>query len=165
MNPEITPSVHVDHGGINDLPDHRSPSPKLPPVMTELRRQQMTATTTTAAGLCKELGLDTALVRAVAPVLIQNLVTLEKKQRDYGPHNLTKFGTFGVIVRMGDKMERIVNMSKKAGSLGLAYGTDGHKTLDASTHNEPLADSFLDLANYALIAYVMQQNLWPDENR
>lgn len=121
--------------------------------------------TNLVSDVCNKLGLKTSLVHVVAPVLIQNLITLEMKQRDYGPHNLTKFGTFGVIVRMGDKMERIVNLSKKAGSLGLAYGTDGHKTLDASTHNEPLADSFLDLANYALIAYVMQQNLWPDESR
>ena len=117
--------------------------------MTERRKQEMLATTT-AAGLCKELELSTSLVRAVAPVLIQNLITLERKQRDYGPHNLTKFGTFGVVVRMGDKMERIVNLSKKS---------------DATTNNEPIADSFLDLANYALIAYVMQQNLWPDESR
>lgn len=115
--------------------------------------------------MCNKLGLETSLVRAVAPVLIQNLITLEMKQRDYGPHNLTKFGTFGVVVRMNDKMERITNLSKKSGLLGLAYGMAGDKSLDATVNNEPIADSFLDLANYALIAYVMQKNLWPDETR
>ena len=115
--------------------------------------------------MCNKLGLETSLVRAVAPILIQNLITLEMKQRDYGPHNLTKFGTFGVVVRMNDKMERITNLSKKSGLLGLAYGMAGDKSLDATVNNEPIADSFLDLANYALIAYVMQKNLWPDETR
>lgn len=162
MNPDH--SAHVDHGGIDPVVPPTPLIPSIPPILTEKRRVEMLVTTT-ATGLCKELGLETALVRAVTPVLIQNLITLEKKQRDYGPHNLTKFGTFGVVVRMGDKMERIVNLSKKCGSLGLAYRMTGDKTLNATTNNEPIADSFLDLANYALIAYVMQQNLWPDESR
>lgn len=105
-----------------------------------------------------KLGLETSLARAVVPILLQNLTTLERKQKDYGQHNLTKFGTFGVVVRMNDKMERITNLLKKkkeaAASVELTIA-----------HNEPLTDSFLDLANYALIAYVMQQNLWPDESR
>ena len=114
--------------------------------------------TNLVSDMCNKLGLKTRLVHAVAPVLIQNLITLEMKQRDYGQHNLTKFGTFGVVVRMNDKMERITNLLKKkkeaAASVGLTIA-----------HNDPLTDSFLDLANYALIAYVMQQNLWPDETR
>jgi hypothetical protein len=121
--------------------------------------------TNLVSDVCNKLGLETSLVRAVAPILIQNLITLEMKQRDYGPHNLTKFGTFGVVVRMNDKMERITNLSKKSGSLSLAYQMANDKTLNSAANNEPLADSFLDLANYALIAYVMQQNLWPDESR
>ena len=121
--------------------------------------------TNLVSDVCNKLGLETSLVRAVAPILIQNLITLEMKQRDYGPHNLTKFGTFGVVVRMNDKMERITNLSKKSGLLGLAYGMAGDKSLDATVNNEPIADSFLDLANYALIAYVMQKNLWPNESR
>ena len=121
--------------------------------------------TNLVSDVCNKLGLKTSLVHVVAPVLIQNLITLEMKQRDYGPHNLTKFGTFGVVVRMNDKMERITNLSKKSGLLGLAYGMAGDKSLDATVNNEPIADSFLDLANYALIAYVMQKNLWPNESR
>ncbi len=120
--------------------------------------------TNLVSDVCNKLGLKTSLVHVVVPVLIQNLITLEMKQRDYGPHNLTKFGTFGVVVRMNDKMERITNLSKKSG-LGLAYGMAGDKSLDATVNNEPIADSFLDLANYALIAYVMQKNLWPNETR
>lgn len=115
--------------------------------------------TNLVSDVCNKLGLKTSLVHVVAPVLIQNLITLEMKQRDYGPHNLTKFGTFGVVVRMNDKMERITNLSKKSG------GMAGDKSLDATVNNEPIADSFLDLANYALIAYVMQKNLWPNETR
>lgn len=90
--------------------------------------------------------LKTDLARAVLPVLLANLCMLDRKQQDYGSLNLTKFGTFGVVVRMNDKLERVVNLIKKA---------------DAVANNEPLADSFLDLANYALIAYVMQTAKWP----
>lgn len=146
-----TPCVTTDHGGIDETP--ASPAP-----------QNTSLAEATALGLCRELGLETELAQAVAPVLIQNLITLEKKQRDYGPHNLTKFGSFGVVVRMNDKMERITNLMNKR-QANSAERMAGRMCSPNSVYNEPMSDSFLDLANYAMIAYVMQQNLWPNESR
>jgi hypothetical protein len=107
-----------------------------------------------ATDLIRDLGLDTELARAVVPVILQNLLVLDRKQKDYGSLNLTKFGTFGVVVRMNDKMERIINLSKKREVIRNAH-------LGDSALNEPMADSFLDQANYSLIGYVMERGLWP----
>lgn len=101
--------------------------------------------------LSKDLDLKSELALAVVPVLLQNLITLDKKQQDYGPHNLTKFGVGGVIVRMNDKMERIINLDRR------------RKENEAFAFNEPISDSFLDIANYGFIAYVMERGLWPDK--
>lgn len=91
----------------------------------------------------------TGLAKAALPVVLENLLILDRKQQDYGSGNLLKFGVQGVVVRANDKLERIINLSKR--------------TSDAQ--NEPLADSFLDLANYALIGYLMHTGKWPVEEK
>lgn len=158
-------SINVDHGGIDEV--------KIPlvPRATHLDMSREDVTThhqstyipvtkqalveqAEAQKLILALGLTTELAQAVVPVLIRNLITLESKQKDYGPHNLIKFGEYGVVVRMGDKMERIINLSKKQRQ---AYGN----TTEMYACNEPMADSFLDMANYSLIGYVMQTGVWP----
>lgn len=98
--------------------------------------------------------LKTDLAKAALPVVLANLATLDRKQQDYGSANLTKFGVDGVVVRMSDKLERVINLGAKR-SRGLAAG---HLV---ESLNEPLADSFLDLANYAIIAYLMHTKQWP----
>lgn len=101
--------------------------------------------------------LVTDLAKLALPVLIENLITLDRKQQDYGSNNLTKFGVDGVVVRANDKLERIINLRKK--SKGKTW-THAEKEAVLAC-NEPLADSFLDLANYALIGYLMQTAKWP----
>ena len=66
---------------------------------------------------------------------------LKSKHADYGSENLLKFGMFGIIVRMFDKMARLENLqSKKA------------------TVNETIKDTLLDLAGYAIQAIVLFGN-------
>lgn len=36
--------------------------------------------------------------------------TVIKKQHDYGPNNISKFGTYGLIVRLHDKIARLENL-------------------------------------------------------
>lgn len=103
------------------------------------------------------LNLETDLAKAVLPVMLKNLQTLDRKQQDYGSQNLIKFGPFGVIVRMSDKLERLVNLFKKREKLKDA----GAPNAEAFALNEPVADSFLDGGNYNYIAYVMEIGLWP----
>ena len=140
-----TSDIQVDHGGIEES------------------RPSRNLESAEAQRLILALGLTTDLARAVVPILIRNLITLEAKQKDYGPHNLTKFGTFGVVVRMGDKMERIINLANKSRRYeGVADAIGRHPSARAEiVQNEPLADSFLDMANYSLIGYVMNTNTWP----
>lgn len=79
------------------------------------------------------------------------LVTLLlKKHHDYGPKNisLSPGGPLnGLRVRMWDKMARINNLID-----------NGRDSL-----NEPLEDSFKDLANYSIIALLVLQGKWPQE--
>jgi hypothetical protein len=102
--------------------------------------------------LAQQLDLATDLAQAILPVALRNLRTLDRKQLDYGEHNLTRFGTYGVLVRMTDKLERLITLQK-------------HGTLDSPTtaHFESAADTLLDLANYALICHAMAMKRWPRE--
>jgi hypothetical protein len=75
---------------------------------------------------------------------------LLQKHKDYGPKNisLSPGGPLnGLRVRMWDKMARINNLVDSG----------------AIPENESLKDSFLDLANYAIIAMLVLDGEWPDE--
>ena len=72
------------------------------------------------------------------------------KHRDYGPKNISQSpggALNGLRVRMHDKMARINHL--------LDTG--------AAPQNESLKDSFLDLANYAIIAMLVLDEEWPNE--
>jgi len=74
---------------------------------------------------------------------------LISKQRDYGPGNINNaFGgpINGLLVRMGDKFERLKNL--------FAFS-------DGKPQHEPIEDSFKDLANYAIIAMMVKRGKWP----
>lgn len=75
---------------------------------------------------------------------------LIKKQKDYGPKNisLAPGGPLnGLRVRMFDKLARINNLVDTG----------------ATPENESLRDSFMDLANYAIIAMMVLDNKWDKE--
>ena len=74
---------------------------------------------------------------------------LISKQRDYGPGNINNaYGgpINGLMVRMGDKFERLKNL--------LASGE--------KPQHESIEDSFKDLANYCIIAMMVTRGKWPD---
>ena len=75
---------------------------------------------------------------------------LLQKHRDYGPKNISQSpgGPLnGLRVRMWDKMARINNLIDSG----------------ATPENESLKDSFLDLANYSIIAMMVLDGEWPSE--
>lgn len=75
------------------------------------------------------------------------LALLVKKQIDYGPLNVWNApggATNGLMVRMSDKLERLKNLIYK----------------NIKPNNESLEDSFVDLANYAVIALMVQRGVW-----
>lgn len=77
------------------------------------------------------------------------LAILVKKQIDYGPYNIWHApggATNGLMVRMSDKLERLKNLIYSKSTI--------------APKNEPLEDSFVDLANYAVIALMVQRGVW-----
>ena len=74
---------------------------------------------------------------------------LLQKHHDYGPKNisLSPGGPLnGIRVRMWDKFARINNLIDTK----------------AEAKNEPLADSFKDMANYSIIALLVERGVWPE---
>jgi hypothetical protein len=75
---------------------------------------------------------------------------LLQKHKDYGPKNIAQSpgGPLnGLRVRMWDKFARINHLIDN----------------DAKPENESLRDSFLDMANYAIIAMLVLDDEWPNE--
>lgn len=86
----------------------------------------------------------------VTETFAEAMAVLLKKHADYGPKNiaLSPGGPLnGLRVRMWDKMARINNLVDNG----------------ATPENESLKDSFLDLANYAIIAMIVLDGEWPNE--
>jgi hypothetical protein len=63
--------------------------------------------------------------------------TLCRKQHDYGHENINKFGTYGVIVRLSDKVERYANLKNK------------------HAKNESVFDTLLDIVGYCVVALML----------
>ena len=76
---------------------------------------------------------------------------LIKKQRDYGPKNISRFGLNGIIIRTHDKVARLENLVDQ----GLP------------PENESLMDNLLDIIGYSAIAIMWCKNtfLLPLENK
>lgn len=70
-----------------------------------------------------------------------------RKQEDYGSANIAAApggAMNGLLVRMHDKLARIVNLTKD----------------DKNPNYESLKDSFMDLANYSIIAIMVLNGWW-----
>lgn len=98
--------------------------------------------------LCDQLGLQTAAGRIFLRIALENTLLMDGKQVDYGSKNISGFGTYGVVVRMSDKMERIKNL----------FGKKRRRAV-----NESILDSFRDISNYANIAIMTETKSWPNE--
>ncbi len=78
-------------------------------------------------------------VKQLRSVQDEALALFERKNSDYGDSFAT-YGTVGVLVRIGDKLSRLTNISKK----GVALVDD-----------ETLRDTLIDLHNYAGMAVML----------
>ena len=63
--------------------------------------------------------------------------TLCNKQHDYGHENINKFGLYGIIVRLSDKVERYANLKNK------------------HAKNESVFDTLLDIVGYCVVALML----------
>jgi hypothetical protein len=64
-----------------------------------------------------------------------------ERQAKYGPNNILKFGTKGIIVRMSDKIERIANMS-------------------GDFADDSVEDAYMDLVGYAAIHWMCANDIF-----
>lgn len=92
----------------------------------------------------------TEFAARVQRVADTNVALLIKKHKDYGPKNISQSpggALNGLRVRMHDKLARINHLIDSG----------------VEPENESLIDSFLDLANYAVIAQLVIRGEWPSK--
>jgi hypothetical protein len=95
-------------------------------------------------------GANHEFEEAVQQVFQNAKAVLLQKQMDYGPKNIAQSpgGPLnGIRVRIWDKFARINHLMDNG----------------ATPENESLRDSFMDMANYALIAMMVLDGDWPNE--
>lgn len=97
--------------------------------------------------LADTLGLKTQAGKEALVIALENIILLDGKQQDYGSKNISRFSTFGCVVRMSDKFERLVHL----------YNNRRKRAV-----NESVRDSFRDFSNYAIIALMCETGKWPD---
>ena len=78
--------------------------------------------------------------------LLQNFILFVQKQLDYGSGNIARFGELGVMVRANDKIERLRTLLLE----------------NREAKNEPIEDTWRDLANYGVIGLLCHLGLWPE---
>jgi hypothetical protein len=78
-------------------------------------------------------------ISQMTAVQVEALELFKRKNADYGDAFAT-YGTVGVIVRMGDKMQRLISVSNKGVSL---------------VDTESLRDTLIDLYNYAAMGVML----------
>lgn len=103
---------------------------------------------------CEFVGLDidgtsgdADLEREMAKVMHELFEIFKKKQASYGPGNIAKGGERGVVLRMSDKLERLWNLVWEGNANPL--------------QDETIEDTFLDIADYGLIALLVKRGMWP----
>jgi len=75
------------------------------------------------------------------------LRVFEERQRKYGVGNINAFRELGIIVRLSDKVERLKQLQRTG----------------EEANDESLYDTFLDIANYGLIAMAVMRDEWPGD--
>jgi hypothetical protein len=89
-------------------------------------------------------------IQQMETVQREALELFKRKNTDYGDA-FANYGSIGVIVRMGDKIQRLVSVTNRSVSL---------------INNESLRDTLIDLHNYAAMAIMLidEKNQNKNEN-
>lgn len=82
-------------------------------------------------------------VKQMETVQKEGLELFKKKNADYGDA-FANYGPVGVIVRMGDKIQRLSSVSKNGVTL---------------VNNESLRDTLIDLHNYSAMAIMLMDEV------
>ena len=88
--------------------------------------------------------IKTAMGKEAHTLALKFVRVLDSKQQDYGSENITISGELGVVVRAQDKLCRLRHLLAKNGDVN-------HESVD---------DSWMDLANYGIIGYMVHNKVW-----
>lgn len=92
---------------------------------------------------------------AFIDTIMQMYRTHLAKNADYSPANILGTGQIGVIVRLWDKMARLMNLN---GFRLHVEPAEYEKPL--SPKNESIEDAFMDMSVYAIIAMLLRKGAW-----
>lgn len=98
-----------------------------------------------AAHIHTELGCKDPLTLKFIHAVLVAVRIFDYKQQRYGPNNIAAFGEKGVLVRLHDKLARLIHLDKT-----------GQEPQD-----ETRDDSWGDTAVYAVIALMCRWGWWP----
>jgi len=73
----------------------------------------------------------------------------KRKAADYGANAIGSTGFYGIVVRMSDKVQRLITLSGRTVHDG-----------NAEVWTETIEDTLLDLASYAIIGIIWLRNKW-----
>ena len=76
-----------------------------------------------------------------------------EKNLDYSPYNVGATGHIGLVTRIWDKVARLMKLT----GFDISSGTYSESK---KANNEPVEDTFGDLANYSIIALIYRGGLW-----
>lgn len=91
--------------------------------------------------------LDEPITRAFIKQTLVNTMLFVEKHHDYGRGNVRSIGSLGVLLRIREKVERLVN-------LHFMQGTGG-------PIQESVLDSARDIANLAVMLVMVEEEQWP----
>ena len=77
--------------------------------------------------------------------MLDVVLTVIRKQKDYGHHNIAMFGITGLVIRIHDKIARAENILSK-------------ENMQNAVPGESLYDTFLDIVGYSIIALMWLDN-------
>lgn len=77
--------------------------------------------------------------------MVEVVLTVINKQKDYGHHNIAMFGITGLVIRIHDKIARAENLLQK-------------ENMQNAVAGESLYDTFLDIIGYSIIAIMWLNN-------
>jgi hypothetical protein len=77
--------------------------------------------------------------------LVEVVLTVINKQKDYGHHNIAMFGITGLVIRIHDKIARAENLLQK-------------RHMENAVAGESLYDTFVDIIGYSIIALMWLDN-------
>ena len=94
------------------------------------------------------LGIQTEMGVEQLRAACEAVQLFDTKQQDYGSTNIAASGQLGVAFRIQDKASRMRNLLLK------------ELKGESSINHESLEDTYLDAANYCLIALLLKRGLW-----